>query len=277
MKNPYLPIPVVIKSARRETPGVKTFILQKRDRKPFNFEPGQIIAASLPGFGEAFFAPSTADAGRRTFEISVQRIGRVTSQLHNLKAADQFGLRGPFGQGFDLKKITGQPLLLIAGGIGIIPIRSLLRHLTDNFCLRYPPKIQLFYGARTYQDLLFKKEFNQWKKCLDLEVTLSKPYPDTDRGWRSHAGLLSTVFKKTPPLTGGLAILCGPPIMFKVMVPKLLQIGFFESAIYLSIERRMQCAGLTTCQHCGVGEHYVCQDGPVFNYAEMKDQPQFDA
>lgn len=277
MKNPYRPMPVVIKSVRRETPTVKTFTLQKRDRTTFVFAPGQIVAVSLPGFGEAFFAPSTSDAGHRMFEISVQRIGRVTNQLHRLKAGDEIGLRGSFGQGFDLKQIVRQPLLLIAGGMGIVPIRSLLKYLTDDFHQSVKSKIQLFYGARTYQDLLFRKEFKTWQKYLDLQVTLSKPYPDTARGWHSHAGMLSTVFKKTPPLTGGVAVLCGPPIMFKVMVPKLLRIGFPESSIYLSIERRMQCAGLTTCQHCGVGEHYACKQGPVFNYAEMKNQPQFDA
>lgn len=277
MNNPYATIPIVVRSVKRETPRVKTFALQRQDQKRFRFIPGQILAASLPGFGESVFAPSELFDQANTFEISVQKIGRVTTGLHGLKTGDVIGVRGPYGRGFDIDRIAKQDLLLIAGGIGIIPLRSLLRHLTGNFCQIHQKKIQLFYGARSYDDLLFRREFPAWKMCLDLEVTLSKPYPDTNRGWRSHAGLLSTVFKKVAPVTDGLAILCGPPVMFQVMIPKLLALGFDPKNVYLTLERRMQCVGQATCQHCGFGQFYVCKDGPVFRLADVQNTPQFEA
>ena len=277
MKNPYSTFNAVVESIHQETPKVRSFVLRRTDGQSFKLVPGQVIALSLPGHGESVFAPSEVAQQPKKIEIAVQQIGRVTSAIHKLKVGDTVGLRGPFGHGFDVDRLLKQDLLVIAGGLGIIPLRSLLRHLTANFCQRVPKRVQLFYGARSYDDLLFKRELPAWKKCLDIEVTLSKPYPDTDRGWRSHAGMLPTLFHKVETIDEGAAVLCGPPVMFRGILPKVLALGFKPESIYLSLERRMQCAGQGTCQHCAIGPYYVCEDGPVFQLSTIINTPQFEA
>lgn len=274
MLNPYQTQDAVIISTKQETPAIKSFVFRLKNGAALKYTPGQFFVFSLPGFGESVFVPAE-HATEGEYDIAVANVGTVTAQFHRLDKGDTFGLRGPYGNGFDLKKVQGKNILFIAGGLGIVPLRSLFAYLTKRYCNRYDSHIQLFYGARSYQDLIFRKEFSAWKKCLQLEVTLSKPHPDTMRGWRGHIGLVTTLFKKVDVVQGGVAILCGPPVMFKAVIPELERAGFKPEDIYLSLERRMECAGLGTCQHCGIGPYYVCKDGPVFSYAQLKNTVQY--
>ena len=258
-----------------QAPGIKSYNFWLKSSKPLAFNPGQFFVYSLPGFGESVFVPTELLDAKNTYDIAVIRVGRVTAQFNRLQVGDEFGIRGPYGNGFDVKKIKDRSILFIAGGLGIVPIRSLLSHLTKRYCQLYPAKVQLFYGAKAKEFLIFRDEFNDWKKCLDLEVTLAKPTADTITGWRSHAGLVTTLFKKVDVVKGGVAILCGPPVMFRAVVPLVQRAGFKDEDIYLSLERRMHCAGLGTCQHCAIGQYYVCKDGPVFSYAQLKDEVQY--
>jgi len=265
----------VILEIKQQTKQIKSFVFRLLSKKVLQYNPGQFFVFSLPGYGESVFVPADR-AKLGEYDIAVARVGTVTAQFHRLKEGDTFGIRGPYGNGFDLKKFQKRPMLLIAGGLGIVPLRSLFAHLTHRYRnVFYDSPIQLFYGARSYGDLVFREEFKQWKKCLQLEVTLSKPHPDTMTGWRSHIGLVTTLFKKVDIVHGGVAILCGPPVMFKAVVPVLQRAGFKDEDIYLSLERRMECAGLGTCQHCAIGPYYVCKDGPVFTYAQLKNTVQY--
>ena len=275
MLNPYKTEEAVILSAKQQTSQIKSFVFRLMDKSILEYNPGQFFVFSSPGFGESVFVPAERTRAGE-YDIAVARVGSVTAQFHRLEKGDTFGIRGPYGNGFDLKKIQGKSMLLVAGGLGIVPLRSLFAHLTKRYCNVYGSPIQLFYGARSYEDLVFRNEFKQWKKCLQLETTLSKPHPDTMTGWRGHIGLVTTLFKKVDVVNGGVAILCGPPVMFKAVVPVMLRAGFKDEDIYLSLERRMECAGLGTCQHCGLGPYYVCKDGPVFTYAQLKDTVQYE-
>jgi NAD(P)H-flavin reductase len=276
MLNPYQTQDAVILSTKLETPAIKLFVFKLKNNKPLEYNPGQFFVFSLPGFGESVFVPAEHSESNNTYDIAVAKVGTVTAEFHKLEKGDSFGIRGPYGNGFDLQKIIGKPILFVAGGLGIVPLRSLFAHLTNRYCNRYGAPVQLFYGAKTYEDLIFREEFKQWKKCLQLEVSLAQPHPDTAKGWRAHLGLVTTLFKKVDVVKGGVAILCGPPIMFKFVIPELQKAGYKDEDIYLSLERRMECAGLGTCQHCAIGPYYVCKDGPVFTYAQLKDTVQYN-
>lgn len=275
MLNPFQTQDAVVVNVRQQTPGIKSFRFRLKSGKDLVYSPGQFFVFSLPGYGESVFVPTEVQYTKNIYDIAVQKVGNVTAQFHKLKTGDTFGIRGPYGNGFDLKKLMNRSILLVAGGLGIVPLRSLLSYLTKRYCRTFPHSIQLFYGARSYQNIIFRNEIPAWKKCLKLEVTLSDPYPDTAKGWRSHAGLVTTLFKKVEVLRGGVAILCGPPVMFNSVVPELMKLGYPPEDIYLSLERRMECAGMGTCQHCGIGPYYVCKDGPVFTYAQLKDINQY--
>ncbi len=275
MINPYETQEAKIIGIKAQAPGIKVYKFRLKTRKALVYNPGQFFVFSLPGFGESVFVPTEVTNEPYVYDIAVQKVGRVTSEFHKLKAGDTFGIRGPHGNGFDLRKIKKGNILMVAGGLGIVPIRSLVSYLTKRYCQRYSSNMHLMYGARSFEYLLFKKEFPAWKKCLKLDITLNKPHPDSAKGWRSHAGLITTVFKKVDTFKEGTAILCGPPIMFKYVVPVVQRLGFKDEDIYLSMERRMQCAGLGTCQHCAVGPYYVCKDGPVFSFDQLKDVQQY--
>lgn len=276
MLNPYQTQEAVILKVRQQAPGIKSFLFKLQNGHPLLYIPGQFFVFSLPGFGESAFVPTEVHDMKNIYDIAIQKVGTVTAQFHVLKSGDAFGIRGPYGNGFDLRKIMNRSILLVAGGLGIVPLRSLLSYLTKRYCRVFPRAMQLFYGARSYENLVFRSEIPAWKKCLQLEVTLSDPYPDTKKGWRSHAGRVTTLFHKVKPLQGGVAILCGPPVMFDSVIHELVQLGYKDEDIFLSLERRMECAGLGTCQHCAIGPYYVCKDGPVFTYQQLKGTVQYE-
>ncbi len=275
MLNPFETQEAKIIAIKASAPGIKVFKFKLKTGKSLGYNPGQYFVFSLPGFGESVFVPTEVADEPFVYDIAVQKIGRVTGKFHSLEVGDTFGIRGPYGNGFDLKKIKKGNILFVAGGLGIVPIRSLISYLTKRYCQRYSSNMQLLYGAKAYEYLLFKNEFTKWKDCLKLEITLNKPYPDTAKGWRSHAGIITTLFKKVETINDGTAIVCGPPIMFKYVIPVLKQSGFADENIYLSMERRMHCAGAGTCQHCAIGPYYVCKDGPVFSYDQIKETTEY--
>ena len=270
MYNPYQPKIAIIKKIQRQVSEVKLFTLNfknKRDR--LKFIPGQFVELGVPGFGEAPFAPCS-NPQDISFQICIRRAGSLTSKLHSLKVNDSVTIRGPFGNGFPNPPIGGEDknLLLVGGGLGIIPLRSLILSAGQRPASRpagKTRKIQIFYGARHTRDLLFKKEFRFWQKSANLCLTLDKKCP----GWRGHIGLITTLFDDVKLIPNAIAIVCGPPIMYKFVLKKLKEANFSDTDIYLSLERRMHC-GIGVCQHCTIGSKYVCKDGPIFRYDELK-------
>lgn len=237
-----------------------------KPQKKIDFNPGQIIFAGLNGFGEGPFA-ICSNPDNKNIEICVRKVGRLTSQLHKLKTGDYIELRGPIGNGWPsfAKASEGKPIdqnyIFIVGGLGLLPLRSLI--------LSAKNKIQIFYGAKNPNEFLFKDEFDKWKKSgIDLQLTIDKPSPD----WNGSVGVVTALFDQHEVIENALAFLCGPPIMFKFVTQKLKDKNFPTKDIYMSLERRMHC-GIGVCQHCAVGHKYVCKDGPVFNYEELRNIP----
>jgi NAD(P)H-flavin reductase len=261
MNNPYLSQPAKILEISDEAPNIKRFNLSLP--KNFTFLPGQIIFASIPGFGEAPFAPcnpSNADF----LELCVRQTGKFTSVLHSMKIGDSIGIRGPYGNGWPIantqnqkSKIKNQNLLIVVGGLGLVPLRALIWG-KDKF-LTPGAKVQIFYGAKTPQEFLFHKDFSEWQKQgIDIQLTIDK----SCHGWDSCVGLVTKLLDEHQIVANASAFLCGPPIMYKFVLEKLKEKKFAEENIYLSLERRMHC-GIGVCQHCAVGSLYTCKDGPV--------------
>jgi NAD(P)H-flavin reductase len=268
MLNIYQSQPAKIVKIKQEAPKIKLFRLMfvnSELRKNFFWQPGQFIQLGIPGFGEAPFAPCSSCQEKKFFEICVRQVGQLTTKLHQLKVGDLVYIRGPFGRGYP--EVKEERILLVAGGLGMIPLRS--------FILNWPDKISqiiLFYGARQPTDFLFKGDFKKWQKAgLKLYLTIDKFYS----GWKGYVGVVTVLFDKVFPQLPieqkpNLAILCGPSIMYKFVLEKLHQFGFKDENIYLSLERRMHC-GVGICQHCAIGPYYVCKDGPVFRYSEIRE------
>jgi sulfite reductase subunit B len=263
MKNIYLPFPVTLEEIIEESATIKTF--RFKDSNGFRFQTGQFVELALAGMGEAPFTPSSDPNIAGQFEITIMRVGRVTEALHNLSAPQTLGVRGPFGKGYPLDDFKGRQILIVGGGVGLAPLRSLILALfaqSEDF-----KKIHLRFGARTPSDLIYKQELETWKKKCDCLVTVDK----AESGWKGHVGLVTTILDtRGIDMKDTAVIVCGPPIMMKFSTFKLLELGFKPEQIYLSMEKNMSC-GLGKCGHCRVGPFFVCRDGPVFTYDKLKD------
>lgn len=269
MKNIYQAQPVKIVDIKKEAEDIKLFtfkFINKKDQDGLRFNPGQFFILSVPGFGEAPFAYSSSPEEKKYFQTCIQERGTLTSGLFKLKKGDRLGIRGPYGNGWPKQLFSKRNLLLIGGGLGLFPLRPLIRtivHAPNKF-----KKVQIFYGSRSPNLLLFKNEYQLWGKRAQLSLTCDQPAP----GWKGHVGVITTLFDCEKLIDNPIALVCGPPIMYKFVVQKLKELGFKDQDIFMSLERRMYC-GIGTCQHCVTGTKYVCKDGPVFSYAELKEMP----
>ncbi len=237
----------------------------------FSFKPGQFIELSIPGFGEAPFAPCNAP-GTKYLELCVRDAGRLTHRLHEMKIGDSIGIRGPYGNGWPVlanskSQIANRNLLIVVGGLGLIPLRSLI--LGKDKFFGKDAQIQIFYGARHPKEMLFRYEYNLWRQNnVKVNLTVDKECPD----WVGCVGLVTVLFDKFPAAQDSKVFVCGPPIMYKSTLAKLKEKGIPDENVFLSLERRMHC-GIGVCQHCAVGPYYTCKDGPVFGYNIIKNIP----
>jgi len=266
----FLPQIARIDAVRDETPDTKTFTLRFRepeDSKAFRFLPGQFVELPVFGYGEAPFCIASSPTRPDTFETTIRRTGSLTDALHVLGPGAEVGIRGPFGNGFDVEGARGKDLLFVAGGIGLPPLRSLIRNVLDErdgF-----RSVTILYGARTPVDLVYKDELKEWETASGVEfhVTVDNTLP----GWTGNVGMVPILFTKTtlrPEST--IAYVCGPPIMIKFVVQDLFMRGFREESVISTLERMMQC-GIGKCNHCAIGHRYVCRDGPVFNFKQIRE------
>jgi len=272
MRNPYQPWLAVIDEIRDEVVGeraIKTFRLVFQDedlRKKFTFIPGQCVMVSLFGEGECMFALSSSPTEKGYIEVSVMKLGKVTSALHECEVGDILGVRGPYGNGFDVDAWQGKNIVFIGGGIGQAPLRSLVRYMLDN--REKYGKLDVIYGARTTNDLCYKKELFDLEKRDDVNVYLSIDVKE--EGWTRFVGFVpDNVLEVKPSPENAIAITCGPPIMIKFVIQNLLKLGFSEEQIFTTLEMRMKC-GIGKCGRCNIGNLYVCKDGPVFSYKQLK-------
>ena len=267
-QTPYLPAAALVERVARISEMERFFVLRPSEANTLNYSPGQFLMAGLPGFGEAPISISSPPGGGDTLEICVRAVGNLTNALHRLKKGDTVWLRGPFGRGFDLKDFMGRDVLFVAGGIGIIPMRSLVKAVLAG---KGFGRLTLVYGARTPDELLFKDEIKEWKEAgVDVRLTIDTPHP----AWKGSVGVVTTAIPGIDVKKGNtVAVVIGPPVMYKFAVVMLGKKGLGPEDILVSLERRMKC-GLGKCGHCQINSLYVCQEGPVFRVSELKGMPE---
>jgi len=267
-RNPYAFIEAEVLNIATETSNIKTFNL--RPRSEIGFMAGQFMDVTIPGVGEAPFTPSSNHSATKTLDFTIMSAGRVTKLLHQAKVGDVVGVRGPYGTAYPLEKFKGKEVLIVGGGVGLAPLRALLYALFND--VNDYKKITVKYGARTPNDIVYKAEIESWKrhgKHVDIEVSCDIGDPT----WTGNVGLVTTVLKSiNMDMESAVSIVCGPPIMMKFVTFKLLDLGFKDSNIYLSMEKNMSC-GIGKCGHCRIGPYYACKDGPVFTYDRIKELP----
>ncbi|MBA7639963.1 Anaerobic sulfite reductase subunit B [subsurface metagenome] len=267
--NVYLPHIVIIEKIIDETPGVRTFHFNFKDeklREEFSFESGQFGEYSVLGVGEAPFCISSSPTRRDHLEFALQRVGKVTNALHRLGVGAEIGFRGPYGNGVPLNLLQGKNLVFVGGGIGLAPLRSLIWNVIDNRD-KYE-NIDIIYGARSPSDLCFKYDLDAWNK--DKTVNMVTTVDKGDENWAGRVGFVPQVLEQaTPSAQNAVAIVCGPPIMIRFTFPVLEKLGFTPEQMITTLEKRMKC-GIGKCGRCNIGNLYVCRDGPVFSYAQIK-------
>ena len=272
MINPYQPIEAKVLEVIQETPNIKTFIPQPLE--DIGFKTGQFMEFTYPGVGEAPFTPSSSPFVKEKLEFTIMKSGQVTAAIHELKPGAIVGLRGPFGKGYPLQDFEGRDILIVGGGVGLAPLRSLLLTLLTE--RKKYKEITLGYGARSPQDIVYKGCVGGWcqlKPTLNVRLTVDRDEKN-ERPENCGVGLVTTTcdnLKLDPKKT--VAIVCGPPIMMKFTTFKLIELGYLPKNLYLSMEKNMSC-GLGICGHCMLGKHFCCKDGPVFTYEEIKDLPE---
>lgn len=263
----YLPSVAEIVESKRLTEKEKFFRIRISNRDIFEYTPGQFVEVSVFGVGEAPISITSSPDGSNTFELCVRAVGDLTNNLHKLDSKANIGIRGPFGNGFPIEELTGKDILFVAGGIGIIPLRSLIKYCLErrqNF-----GRIVILYGAKSPSELLFKDELSQWGQRDDLSLQIIVDRPDAN--WKGKIGIITELI---PPLNidpnNTVACIVGPPVMYKYVVLELLLKKIPEDKVILSLERKMKC-GVGKCGHCQINSVYVCQDGPVFTYRQLKN------
>ena len=266
-KNIYKPLRAKLKEVIDESPLIKTFILIPE--KEFSFKTGQFIELCVDGIGEAPFTPSSSPLVTEKLEVTIMKTGYVTQYMHNLKPGVFMGIRGPYGRGYPVEKFYGKEVLILGGGCGLAPIRSLLYALEgikDKL-----KKVILCYGSKTPSDCIYKPLFNRLNSTEKFEAyrTVDK----AEEGWDGSVGVVTTLLNRIQvDIKNSVAVVCGPPVMMKFGTIRLLEMGYTDDQIYLSMEKNMSC-GLGKCGHCMMGEFFVCKDGPVFTYNELKNTP----
>ncbi|MDH3347594.1 MAG: FAD/NAD(P)-binding protein [Desulfobulbaceae bacterium] len=237
---------------------------EKRQR--FTFRPGQFVMLELPGIGEAPFSISSSPSRHGDIELCIRATGNLTNFLAKVKRGTMVGISGPFGTSFPLEKMEGGNVMLIAGGLGLAPLRSPALSVLENRN-RYE-QVDIIYGAKKPSELLFTYLYEMWRKFdINLKIIVDTP----DETWDGPVGLITEPLKERIAAYGDAlktdtyAIVCGPPIMFKFVCAALTEAGLPMQKMFISLERRMHC-GRGKCCRCNIGSTYTCLEGPVFDY-----------
>ncbi len=270
--SPYVPKLAKVLDVIEETPDIKTLKLRyidEEEQRRFSFRPGQFAEVSVFGYGEAPFAiASSPSRSSEHFEVSVRAVGTVTRAIHALKPGDIVGVRAPLGKGFPIENFYDMNVIVLAGGTGLFAVSSLLHYICEH---RHEFRdVVLLYGSREPRLIPRRYDLDYWSKYIDVYLTVDKP----DETWRGFVGVVTQLLDKVPTPRGPhtVACVCGPPIMMRVSIPKLLSLGISRNRIYLSLEWKMQC-GIGKCGHCMLSNgKYVCLDGPVFALSEIREE-----
>ena len=266
-KSLYLPEMAEVVRIEALTKFEKLFEIRFADGRDLGHAPGQFVEVSIFGIGEAPISVSSSPTRKGMFELCVRAVGNVTNALHKLEPGNRVGIRGPFGKGFNIEELKGKDILFIGGGIGLVPLRSLINYVLDtrdDF-----DKVTILYGTKQPSEMLFKDELREWEanETVDYRITVDKG----DEKWAGNVGVITTLIPDLEIDTARtMAVVVGPPIMYRFVIKSLKEKNLPDNRIILSLERRMKC-GVGKCGHCQMGHLYVCQDGPVFKYSEIKE------
>jgi NAD(P)H-flavin reductase len=263
-ENMFIPKPAEIVKAVMMTSSEKHFILKMKDGQRFDYQPGQIVEAGLPGYGEIPLGLSSSPTQKDTFELVVRRIGRVSTGLLRLEKGDTMYIRGPLGKGFPIDELKGQDVLIVAGGIGLCPTRSLIRYILDrrsDF-----KKFILFFGTRSPKEQLFPDDLKEWRCMTEMEY--HEIVDRADETWKGNVGVITQLFEKTWLDSSTKVVVCGPPVMYQYVIKELKKSNIPENNVFVDLERRMKCA-VGKCGHCQINNVYTCIDGPVFRYSDI--------
>lgn len=269
-QNPYRPWPARITAIAELTATEKLFefrLIDDKIREAFHHEPGQFVEVSIFGVGEAPISISSSPTKQGFIELTIRKAGAFTEILHEMQCGDIVGLRGPFGRGFPIDEMRGHDILLVAGGLGIAPLRSLINNIHDE--RSEFGKVTIIYGSRTPKEIMFRNQFEMWRHRKDFDLHLTVDHPDET--WDGAVGVVTKPFAELEiDASNTYGAVCGPPVMYRFVIDEMRKKNISYDHIYVSFERHMKC-GMGKCGHCQIGHQYVCLDGPVFNYWEAKN------
>ncbi len=279
MINPYLPFPIriediIVESEDRSLKTFKFVFLNPEDEEKFSYKAGQFAEISIPGQGEIPIGIASSPVEKGFIAFTVNRAGKVTSHLHNMKVGDVLGVRGPLGNPYPWDTMKGKNLLFIGGGFAFTTLRSSVVYLLHPDNRDKYGTIDVVYGSRSPGMLLYLDELQKWEARDDINMHITVDGTD-DPNWKYNVGFVPPIAEEKAPKSAGdtYAIVCGPPIMIKFTLPVLEKLGYDHDHIILSLENRMKC-GIGMCGRCGIGEQLVCKDGPVFTLAEVNNTPK---
>ncbi|MDD2736228.1 MAG: FAD/NAD(P)-binding protein [Desulfuromonadaceae bacterium] len=265
----YVPLDCEIVAVSDLTPNEKLFRLRLPEGGALGHSPGQFVQVSLLGWGEAPISVSSSPTRDGYFELGVRRAGSVTSAMHQLVVGDTIGIRGPYGRPFALDKLRGRDLLLISGGCGLAPMRSLIQYCEDR--TEEFGRLTILYGAKSVEDTLFKDDLTAWE--ASSRFACSRTVDRITGGGSCYSGNVGLITALIPPLeidcTITVAVIVGPPVMYRFVIEELKKKGLTSAQIVVSLERHMRC-GVGKCGHCTIEHLYCCQDGPVFWLNEVE-------
>ncbi len=268
MRNPYEVTAANIYEIIEESPLIRT--LKIHPERSYSFKTGQFVELSIPNIGEGPFTPSSSHYESEDLEITIMKTGFVTEYIHKAKAGDRIGLRGPYGTCYPLDKFKGKDVLIMGGGVGMAPTRSLfltLLHDVDDY-----NSITFLTGAKTPADMIYKEWIADWRKYDTVNFLRSVDAVPKGEIWNEDVCLVTKLLDKIniDPKDNPVVV-CGPPVMMKFATLDLLKYGYEDKDIYLSMEKKMYC-GFGACRHCVMGKYFACKDGPVFTYEQIKDE-----
>ncbi len=269
MNTNFIPATAVIREIIRENDTISTFRLELINKRvPFSFRSGQFCMLSVPHCGEAAISISSAPNALPLFDLSIRNAGELTNAMHQMKAGEQVGIRGPFGTPFPMADFANSDMLFVAGGIGLAPLKSVIDHCLFQSGLEADAvaNITLLYGSRSPSEVAFTTAISSWKEQgIDCRLTVDAG----DDSWHANVGLVTELLQKELITKNTKSLICGPPVMIRFVIARLTEMGCASHDIFTTLERHMKC-GMGTCGHCHLDGKLVCVDGPVFSLEQLQ-------